>query len=130
MDDPDPARSGRRRAAEIPGFPAIARRHQPEYAVRPAEAPRRIRRRRAALLRAAPAARRISADRERSRARPGAEGAARLGTRPHAFPALRIFRHLARRLLQCSNVVIAPARLDAGKPRFYRRSEAVSRRLY
>src|SRR5438067_8314908 len=96
LDDPDPARPAARRIAQIPGFRAVAGWHQPEYAVRAAEAARGGRDRRAPFLRAAPAARRICSDAEGPGARPGVEGAARLGTQAHPPPLLTVPRRLAR----------------------------------
>ena len=68
---------------------ALVSRDQPQHAIGPTETPRGRRHRRASLLRTAPAARRIRADREGQGLAPGATRAARLGTASHEIPGDR-----------------------------------------
>src|SRR6516162_5914445 len=83
LDDPDPARPRHRRGAQVSRFRTLAGRHQPQHLVGPIKAAGGSRDCRAALLRAAPAARRIPIDGEGQRAAPSIEDLVRLGPAPH-----------------------------------------------
>src|SRR5690242_1532460 len=83
----DPARPHPRGAAAVPGPAALARAHQPEHALGPAQDAGGARHRRAPALRAPSAARRIPPHRQGRRAAPGAARAAAMGRETHQRPA-------------------------------------------
>src|SRR5437867_459022 len=108
LDPAHPARPVPRRPSEIPGLPGIARRGEPEHAFGSTEKAGGERDRRAALLRAAPAPSGVRVDGQGARARPGDEGAARVGQQTEG-------------LMQCGSIRpqivpaddLAPARIVA-----------------
>src|SRR5262252_4795661 len=84
LDDSDPARPPARGAPEVSGFPALAPRDQPEYALEPAPSSARARDRHAGVLRRAPPTGAVRADRQGASPRPGAADAPGLGHGAHA----------------------------------------------
>src|SRR5215467_5810258 len=84
LDDSDPARPPARGAPEVSGFPELAPRDQPEYALEPAPSSARARDRHAGVLRRAPPTGAVRADRQGAGPRPGAADAPGLGHGAHA----------------------------------------------
>src|SRR5262249_26837811 len=80
------------RAAQVQRLRAVARGHQPQYALGPPQEPGGCRHRGAALLRATPAARGISAHRKGPRTGAGAARAQGLGRETYAVRRAQLVR--------------------------------------